>query len=40
MKSFKVILLVALFYAGVMVGMYAGHVVVLRDDGSVCAEVK
>ena len=40
LKVFKIILLAGLFYIGVVVGMYTGHVVVLRDDGSVCAEIK
>ncbi len=31
--------LVVLFI-GVLVGTYSGHIVVLKDDGTVCAEVK
>ena len=40
----KAVLLVGValfvFSLGAMFGMLTGHVVILKDDGSVCAEVK
>jgi hypothetical protein len=39
MSWLKIGLLVA-FLSGVLVGMFFNHMVVIRDDGTICAEVR
>lgn len=39
-RIMQIMTVITFFYLGLVLGMLTGHIVVVKDDGTVCAEVK